>query len=221
MERKTKVIKGPEEILILEDLLPEQLENDIIDRICHNPNFPWFMIKKISHNFFYEDNSRPEYIDPMITDDVGFYHSVTEFGKINSAHYDFFKTILYFMAHEINVTIKDIIRIRLRYTHTVKNHTEFKYAAPHVDFEEIKENYKTFIYYVDDSDGDTYLFDKLFDKSKETYDPVVKEPLKTILQYTPKKGHAIYFNGHRYHSGNYPVNYSSRIMINFDFTERN
>lgn len=221
MERISKIIKGPEEILILENLLPAQLEDDIVERVCSNPNFPWFMIQKISHNYFYEDNSTPQYIDPNITDDVGFYHSAAEFGQINSAHYDFFKTVLYFLADKIGIQIKDIIRIRLRYTHQVNNHNQSKYAAPHVDFEEIKDDYKTFIYYVNDSDGDTYLFNKIFDGNKETYDPVMKESLETILQYTPKKGHAIYFNGHRYHSGNYPILSSSRIMINFDFTEKN
>lgn len=221
MERNPKIIKGPDEILILENLLPLQLENDIIDRVCNNTNFPWYMIQKISHNYFYDDNSTPSYIDSNVTDDVGFYHSAAEFGKINSAHYDFFKTILYFLADKIQIQIKDILRIRLRYTHRVNNHTESKYAAPHVDFEQVRENYKTFIYYVDDSDGDTFLFDRIFDGEKETYDPVMKEQLTTLLQYKPKKGHALYFNGHRYHSGNYPVNYGSRIMINFDFTEKN
>lgn len=221
MERKLKIIKGPEEILIIENILPQQLEDDIVERVCNNSSFPWFMIPKISHNYFYEDHSTPQYIDQNITDEVGFYHSASEFGKINSTHYDFFKTVLYFLTDAIDIKIKDIIRIRLRYTHQTKNHTLSKYAAPHVDFEEITENYKTLIYYINDSDGDTFLFDKLFDRNKETYNPVVKEPLKTIFQYTPTKGNAIYFNGHRYHSGNYPVNASSRIMINFDFMEKN
>jgi hypothetical protein len=73
------------------------------------------------------------------------------------------------------------------------------------------------VYYVDDSDGDTIIFDKIFCQTDETYDPISAEPLPELLRYTPKKGSAIFFNGHRYHAGNYPNNYSSRIVINYDF----
>jgi hypothetical protein len=156
-----------------------------------------------------------------VSDGAGFYHSVVEFGKPNSIHFDFFRSVLFFLEDLLDIEIKDIIRIRLRYTHQVSGHSDKKYAPPHVDFEEFQGSYKTLIYYVNDSDGDTVLFDKIFDGTKEIYDPNGPNNLKEVLRYTPTKGHAILFNGHRYHSGNFPLQSNFRIMINFDFTENN
>ena len=61
------------------------------------------------------------------------------------------------------------------------------------------------------------FFDKIFDSAKEKYDPVFSEPLPELLRITPKQGSGLFFNGHRYHAGNYPITQSSRIVINFDF----
>jgi hypothetical protein len=137
-------------------------------------------------------------------------------GDFVSPHYDFFKTILEFFAEKTDIKIKNLLRIRLRYTHKGQGHTDEKYAPPHVDFP-TGHPYSTLVYYVDDSDGDTIIFDKIFNPLEETYNPVFAEPLPELLRITPKKGSAVYFNGHRYHAGNYPVNNSSRIVINFDF----
>ena len=109
-----------------------------------------------------------------------------------------------------------MLRVRLRYTHKGIGHTESKYAPPHVDFYS-SNPYSTFVYYVNDSDGDTIIFDKIFDSAKEKYDPVFSEPLPELLRITPKQGSGLFFNGHRYHAGNYPITQSSRIVINFDF----
>lgn len=215
----TKINHVFDDIYVIENIIPLTLQNDIIKRVVNNPNFPWYMIEKIGHNYFLDDTIK--YNDSSITDSVGFYHSVAEYGKVNSAHFDFFRSILFFLESTMKMSVKDIIRIRLRYTHNVSNHSNIKYAPPHVDFEEITNPYKTLIYYVDDADGDTILFDKIFDRNIETYDAVAPNNLKTVLRYRPQKGHAVLFNGHRYHSGNFPILYDKRIMINFDFTENN
>jgi hypothetical protein len=137
-------------------------------------------------------------------------------GTNASVHYDFFRSILEFFLEKTGIQITNLLRIRLRYTHKGKDHSYEKYAAPHVDFNS-NNPYSTFVYYVNDSDGDTIIFDKIFNPDEEEYNPVIAEPLTELVRITPKKGSGIYFNGHRYHAGNFPIEYSSRIVINYDF----
>jgi len=205
-----------DEILIIENVIPPSLQNAVIQRVQGDQHFPWFLLHRIGHPDQFGPGTVAEYADPNITDDVGFFHMAFD-GSSSSTHYDFFRSILEFFLEKTNIKISNLLRIRLRYTHKGKGHTTTKYAAPHVDFN-THTPYSTFIYYVDDSDGDTIIFDKIFNPEEEMYNPIIAEPLVELLRCTPKKGTGLYFNGHRYHAGNFPVEYSSRIVINFDFT---
>ena len=75
--------------------------------------------------------------------------------------------------------------------------TESKYYISHTDL-----NIKHFalIYYVNDSDGSTILFD---------------ENKNIIKEVEPKKGRILLFNGAILHSGGIPKN-SNRCIVNFD-----
>lgn len=204
-----------DEILVIENLVPLSFQNAIIERIQGDQHFPWFLLHKIGHPDFFKLGSVVKYQDSNITDDVGFFHMAFD-GEYTSQHFDFFRAILEFFTEKTNIQVEKLLRIRLRYTHKSVGHSESKYAAPHVDFN-TGESYNTLVYYVDDSDGDTIIFDKIFNSSEEVYNPVFSEPIPELVRYSPKKGSGIFFNGHRYHSGNYPINYSSRIVINYDF----
>lgn len=204
-----------EEIVSIDNLIPISFQDEVIRRIQGDRHFPWFLLHKIGHPDFFSHHVAPKYLDKNITDDVGFFHMAFD-GEVESPYCDFFKLILYFFVEKVDVKIKNILRIRLRYTHKGQGHSPEKYAAPHVDFNS-NQPYKTLIYYVDDSDGDTIIFDKKFNPTEEIYNPIIADPLKELIRYTPKKGSALFFNGHRYHAGNFPINYSSRIVINFDF----
>lgn len=85
-------------------------------------------------------------------------------------------------------------------------HTNPKqYHIPHWDLDE--PGYKTLLYYVNDSDGDTVLFNKF---ANDEY-----KDLEIIHSETPKKGNAIVFDSNRYHASNNPIEYNSRIVLNF------
>lgn len=206
-----------DEILVIDNLIPVSYQDAVIQRVQGDQHFPWFLLHRIGHPDFFGKGTTPAYADPNITDDVGFFHMAFD-GDVTSPYYDFFRAILEFFSEKTGIKVGNLLRIRLRYTHKGVGHDTNKYAAPHVDFN-THQPYSTLVYYADDSDGDTIIFDKVFNPNEEVYDPVFAEPLPELLRYTPKKGSALFFNGHRYHAGNFPVNYSSRIVINFDFEQ--
>jgi hypothetical protein len=84
-----------------------------------------------------------------------------------------------------------------------------EYDNPHVDaqFEHL-----VCLYYINDSDGDTFIFDKTSNDTPITYPDTKFEIIKRI---TPKKGRAILFNGNRYHSSSCPTN-GVRCILNFN-----
>lgn len=213
MEYQIKNIK--DEILLIENVIPASFQQATIERIQGDNHFPWFLLHRIGHPDHYSLGTTSAYVDPNITDDAGLFHMAFD-GNFVSPHYDFFRTILEFFAEKSGIKIGRMLRVRLRYTHKSVGHTESKYAPPHVDFYS-SSPYSTFIYYVNDSDGDTIIFDKIFDSDKEQYNPAFSEPLPELLRVTPRQGSGLFFNGHRYHAGNYPTKNSSRIVINFDF----
>lgn len=210
-----QIVNILDEIMLIENLIPATFQNAIVSRVQGVNYFPWYLLHKIGHKD-YEDL---QYVDKNVTDDSGFYHMIYDENISQSEYYDFFRAILEFYCEKTGKVIERILRIRARYTHPVNGHNKNKYAAPHVDFNS-EVPYTTLVYYVDDSDGDTILFDKKFDYKKDKYDPIVKDQLSEVYRLTPKKGNALIFDGHRYHAGNFPINYSSRIIINFDFIEK-
>ena len=212
MDYQIKNIK--DEILVVENVVPILFQKAIIERVQGDKHFPWFLLHRIGHPDHFGPGTTSTYVDPNITDDVGFFHMAFD-GNTNTPHYDFFRSILEFFSEKAGIAVGRMLRIRLRYTHKGIGHSELKYAPPHVDFHS-NAPYSTFVYYVNDSDGDTIIFDKTFSPEQQ-YDPVFSEPLPELLRITPKQGSGLFFNGHRYHAGNYPIKQSSRIVINFDF----
>ena len=204
-----------DEILLIDNVIPESYQDAIVDRVQGVNYFPWFLLHRIGHPDHYGKGTTPNYVDPNITDDAGFFHMAFD-GDQYSPHFDFFRPVLDFFSEKTGIKIGRLLRVRLRYTHGSTVHTEEKYAAPHVDFYTGRP-YNTLVYYADDSDGDTIIFDKIFNPEEEEYNPVFSEPLPELLRVTPKKGQGLFFNGHRFHAGNFPVTYSSRIIINYDF----
>ncbi len=88
----------------------------------------------------------------------------------------------------------------------VKNNPN-SYNRPHVDH---SYSYaKTLLYYVNDSDGDTFFFD-------QTYTGSNPGDLKVVDRITPKAGTAVIFDSYRYHASSTPTA-DKRSAINIIF----
>lgn len=207
-----------DEVYVIKNIIPQEGQDFLVELIKGKNSFPWYTIDKIGHNEYFADVENP-YEDPNVSDYGGLYHLLMDDGEIRSDDFHRFIPILETYCTIMKKSIEKIYRIRMRYTHPIPNHNDKKYAAPHVDFES-DSDFTTLVYYIDNSDGDTILFSKMHTPGLDSYDPVIKEPLTEVYRHTPTKGEAIVFSGHRYHSGNYPINNGRRIVINFDFVEK-
>ena len=85
---------------------------------------------------------------------------------------------------------------------------------PHIDY---YQPHYTFLYYVNDSDGDTYLFDQVSEPvDMNVYprvDPVYPEKFTVADSVPPKAGRLVIMDGLLYHSSSAPVEHSDRLAI--------
>jgi len=58
----------------------------------------------------------------------------------------------------------------------------------------------------------------VWNQDRKDYKPGSIVDPEVVYRQTPKQGQGLFFNGHQYHAGNYPINCKTRIVINFDFT---
>jgi len=122
--------------------------------------------------------------------------------------------LLFVFCDRAKVPFQSLLRIRLGlFPRTM---IDTPHHNPHVDFH---QPHYTALYYVNDSDGDTVIFDQTSDQVTEEHSVLyTREQRFTIARtVTPRKGRMIGFDGRRYHASMHPMKTASRIAIAFSF----
>lgn len=200
------------DILYLENLLPKRMENDL-ERIFLSEKIPWYTDGAVWGKEFL-DLDESVLKNRNLIDDVGFHHMLFYNSCQLSEFFPITNSVLYFLEKKLNFTISEILRIRARMTTRVDGHNENKYCGPHVDFLGEKDYY-SFVYYIHDTDGDTFIFDETVDTVKNKSNVLI-DP-KILQRFKPKKGTGVFFRGDIYHAGNHPIKENMRVIINYDF----
>lgn len=126
------------------------------------------------------------------------------------------------------VSLDMIIRCKLNLQTTAPLKAKDKYNLPHVDFDRIDgRKFLTAIYYLNDSDGDTFIFNE---KSVDQFynnlivdGDLSQEGKKFIDNLTirkrisPKKGTVMFFRGDTLHAGSHPTQTQNRLVLNYNF----
>lgn len=111
--------------------------------------------------------------------------------------------IFYKFAQKNNIEVRSLDAITIR----VAKPNILSGNSIHVD---IPYPHQTFIYYVNDSSGDTVFFDQNFSGSHMPGD------LRVIHRISPKAGRALAFDGSTYHSASSPQS-GFRCIVNINF----
>lgn len=112
------------------------------------------------------------------------------------------------MTEQTGIVVEKLLRVQvnLLYQNPSKTYTTDSWNAAHTD-----QNYphKVLLYYINDSDGDTFLFNEQFGQEFDKF--TIKE------RVTPKQGSAVLFDGQRFHASSNPITSFKRLAINFNF----
>jgi len=150
--------------------------------------------------FMYEKHEH----DPNVKDHLQFVHSVinwvneTDKSVVNSDADKLCANLLNKLMKHIGEDSYKIYRIKINLSPQHKR-PEGTYDVPHTD---IEKEHMVVIYYVDDSDGPTYLFE---------------DDGRTIIKKVePKKGRFLMFDGSIKHAGSHPIDNTFRTVINYN-----
>lgn len=188
------------------DDLVEPAVADEIERLMVSGGFPWFFYPNVNSTVRRED--RPNhptviYDDARFDESFGFSHLLYPSEEVNSPLFEFPKRIFDTFQEKNNFRTERLLRVKANLL--VRAAASSRPFSPHVD---VPFPHWVMIYYVNDSDGDTVIFDKTYPD---------RENAAVLRSISPKKGRAIMFDGRHYHSGACPTRHDTRIVFNYDF----
>ena len=187
------------ETMIVDNLISEKDQVHLHDMIMHHVE--WKFLNDVSgnnnhpfpSNGFVHVTKHPEFVKPSIIYDVfaGMFESK-------------FKDILEYKEIYYNRIFLQLPLAQQFIKEHNGIHVDLPPHLPHV----------ACVYYVNDSDGDTIIYEQTINNVPGgSHNVDVKEHKRV----TPKRGRAVFFDGSRYHCSSQPtVNY--RTIINFDLT---
>lgn len=107
--------------------------------------------------------------------------------------------------------IEGLVRMKINLLLQNKLVPEFHYNIPHQD---AVDNCYSVVYYCNDSDGDTFLFNEFYEQGK------TPDRLTIDQRVTPRKNRIVIFESHRYHASSNPIENKERFVMNFVFKAR-
>jgi hypothetical protein len=112
----------------------------------------------------------------------------------------------------IDKKLKEILQARSFMHFPIVPELRKEFDNIHID---IPFEHLVVLYYVNDTDGDTFIFDKFADYKNLNSPTINADEANIIKKVSPKKGRALIFDGRRYHSSSGPTK-DIRCIINFD-----
>ena len=198
-----------DDIIIDDDVISDNLQTEITD-VIKGRFFTWFTCDdpeltgdQDSYNNFKSVTSNVFEAPQMV-------HTFVHEGEVNSSAADTALVMLDKVCEKYKIKER-AHRIKVNLCQKVWCDNNDAHQTPHVDF---REPHWTMIYYVDDSDGDTFIFDQRAYRNCE-YDEIKELTLKQRV--SPKKGRCLIFRGDQFHAGMHPRNHTFRTVINFNF----
>jgi hypothetical protein len=191
--------------MIIDDNFLSNSDIDSIKNTFFDNRFPWHL--------FDSTNSPEKNISDLVTtnktkETFQFTHLLRYENSIFSEYYDYVNNYIFVKFLEKNkIHSSKIIRAKLNLLTSLQ---EDVHQPAHTD---VKYPHSVFLYYINDSDGDTIMFNEKYNGEKQE--------LTENSRVSPKAGRAIYFDGLTYHASSAPKKYPYRAVINIAFLEGN
>jgi hypothetical protein len=185
----------------IENFIPSSYADILEDMICKNPEFTWTYTPSTNN----QNESNIMKRDKHSYESEQFVHALYLEGAKRSPFFDVVFPFFYFLEEKTGVLLGAIERAKsnMLLRSTAKDDM---YNTPHVDIPDT--GYKSLLYYVKDSDGDTFIFNETINDKKE---------LTVRKRITPKKGKAVLIDSNTWHASSNPRKNANRIVLNLIF----
>jgi hypothetical protein len=195
-----------EDLVEIERFLPESYADILEQLICRSGEFLW------QYNASTNDLKAPEIMnkDARSYDADQFVHALYQQGERRSQFFDIVFPMFYFMEDKTGVALAAVERIKANLL-VQKPREDGTYNTPHIDIAE--PGHKSLLYYVKDSDGDTFLFNETIRETQRA-----KTPLTIRKRVAPRKGKAVLFDSNIWHASSHPRENATRVVLNCVFS---
>ena len=171
------------DVYIIDNLLPSRLENNL-EGLLLSYNFDWYY--QTATSYLVEDR----------TNDVDqFTHQFISKDGAISNFWSEANIILAFVEKEFNFTALEVLRAKANLLTINRTYDPNTCHPMHLDADD--DDYWSILYYVNDSDGDTFF-----------------RLNSDIKRVTPKKGRIVFFPSNIEHASSSPTEYKTRSVIN-------
>jgi hypothetical protein len=177
--------------MIIEKLLSPEIEDELYN-VMTDIYFPWYWNKPNVINKNAPEGQLFQFFYPFIDKRNGYK---------KSEHFNLIEKIVEAIETKTTIKVKNIKRVNGHLIPRIVHCQEWLDNIVHRDIETDDKKSISVVYYVDDSDGDTLIFDT--DK-------------KTVIERSsPIKGNCIIFNSKSWHRASIPIKNKRRIIITF------
>lgn len=185
-----------DEYSLIDNLVPTSYANILEDELTKL--MPWYYTPSSSGDVKIDKD------DKFIVDFPQMHHVFLDSDGSTSSHFTLIQPLVWFVEKHLNINIISLNRIKANLLLPGRS-TLDNYNIPHIDHP--RDDHISMVYYVNNSDGDTRIFDKTVSEGHEN--------LNSIGQFEPKKGRALVFKSNRFHASSPPFKTEKRMIINF------
>jgi hypothetical protein len=192
-------------IQVIDNFLPQGYINEI-EKLCLSSSMSWE---------YTPDTTYPDPENKNIWDKQ-FCHQIISNNENKSQYHLFFTPILYHIEEIIKRKIQFVIRMKVNMTLPIPDTTLVN--GIHIDT--LNPNTIVAILYVNESDGDTVIYDhkRIEGGPEENYSYIQNLIASNSIiikdQITPKKNRLVLFSGDHFHEGKMPTMSKNRVALN-------
>jgi hypothetical protein len=208
-----------ETCIIINNVLPKDILYNFKKEVFRFPySFQDYGTNGMSNEFFRTNNIKNIYEQFQFSSVI--VNKAVDPPFYNREHYHLASLPLTLACLKLGWSYTDDMLLKLKTNIQTKAPKEYKdhYNEPHIDIDYPNietSDIMTAIYYVNDSDGDTVLFEGEYKKTINTKPNF--NNYKIIKKVTPKENKLIIFPVYRIHAGMHPIDSNRRIVMNFNF----
>jgi len=192
-----------QDVIIFDDIIPEVYQNWLLDCI-YNPELKWH-IKHHAISDRFEDDPRNGFCS------FHYLYEMDERGELSPLCNAFMPLALQFRE---KLQCECLMRMRVN---NVPIFPKQQIQLPHVDC--YVKNSWVVIYYLDDADGDTVIYNQRAEDPESYIKQVNEDKWSVKMQIQPKKGRAVAFKGDLFHSSTLPTR-NQRSVVNINLAEK-
>jgi len=190
---------------LIENILADNVK-DRLKRILLTDSFDWLYNGSTARII---PGNKSAIEDSNTKDSIQFTHSLFENQRFNSEYVEYVIKIMKALEEKEGIVCTTLYRAKCNLIPQDSSYGLNEYHPPHIDSKDVNDNTYTLVYYVNDSDGDTFVFNEKY--GDEFTD------LTIAHRQTPKEGSALLFKSTNYHASSSPINTKSRVVINIVF----